>query len=126
MERIKIYFPGFFGGFILLVVWALIGLSASPSPTPVVANFGQGAIFIALPALLGTWGVWRSIKKPVLGGFVQVLLGLPGAYFWSQAQLYIIFEKKDGLLEASLATLGATLFLVSGFLSLRRNRNRVE
>ncbi|MEI7556030.1 hypothetical protein [Candidatus Chlorohelix sp.] len=126
MRRIKIHLPGFIGGFILLLVWGLIGFSSRPNPTPVVANFGQGAIFIALPALLGIWGAWRSIKKPVMGGFVQLLLGLPGAYFWSQAQLYIIFEKKDGLLEASLATVGATLFLVGGFLSLRSNRNRVE
>ncbi len=112
---------GVAGSGLLVLGWAILGLWHRTGLGGPLVDFGQATVFMLLPALIGGWLSWQTRRKPAFG-LLLFLFGLPGIYLWSQAQVFLVFEKKEGMLESSLALLGACLYLVCGYYAIKRKK----
>ncbi len=122
LRQYSLVLPGLMGWVVLFIAWVYLGINPRAATATFITGFTQGIIFIMLPASVGLWGAWVSRKNLAGGGFLQLLVGLPGSYLWFQAFLFALFDKHDGIIETLLLMLGASLFVTGGFLALRRNK----
>ena len=117
--------PGISGSTLILLTWLTYGIVVGQSrPLGILQNFSAGIPFILLPAMAGMVSAYLCLKSPGAGGFLQLIIGGFGTYLWSQALLFVLVEKRDGLLATCLIQSGALLILAGGVLSLIRARRK--